>query len=226
MKKTLNLRKHSLELPKLIYNGEPALAPQEDDLNRLYRYIRGRVAGRVLEFGCGYSTVVIAIALRENEKGWGKNYKNTPFISHVIDTDEEWMNHVKEKLEEVGLAEKIRFILSGAKAGIHDGQMCSYYDTLTNMIPDFIYIDGPDPDQVEGSVHGMDFKNSPWRQVMSADPLLMEPYFYPKTAILVDGRHGNARFLRTNFKRNWEFTESLIEGYTFMELIESGELRK
>ena len=226
MKTTLNLQNSTLKLPELIYNGEPALALQEDDLTRLYTYIRGRVAGRVLEFGCGYSTFVIAIALKENKEKYGKEYTKTPFINCVVDTDEEWMNHVKAKLEEKGLAEKTMFTLSGCRVGIHDGQMCNYYDNIPNIIPDFMYIDGPDPAQIKGSVAGMDFKNCGWRQVMNADPLLMEPFFYPKAAILVDGRHGNARFLKTNFKRNWDFTESLFDGFTFMELVESGELRK
>ena len=38
---------------------------------------------------------------------------------------------------------------------------------------------------------------------MAADLLLLEPYLWPGTLLVIDGRGANANFLKYNFKRNW-----------------------
>ena len=154
MRTTLNLQNFISELPELIYNGESALAPQEDDLDRLYKMIRDRANGRVLEFGCGYSTFAIARALKQNKEDFGEIHTKTPFISYAIDTDEDWLNHVAEKLEESGLAENTTFVKSDCRVGLFESQMCNYYDNLPNIVPDFIYLDGPDPSHIKGGIAG------------------------------------------------------------------------
>lgn len=42
------------------------------------------------------------------------------------------------------------------------------------------------------------------RTVMSGDSLLMEPTFLPGAFILVNGRTNNCRFLKRNFKRDYD----------------------
>ena len=209
-----------IDLPELFYNEKPALAPQVDDLKRLYGLIRGLGSGRILEFGCGYSTFVIAEAIKRNKEKFDKtNPRN-----YVVDTNEDWINHVSEKLKECGLAENTIFIKSKCNAGLFESQLCNYYDNLPNIVPDFIYLDGPDPFQIEGSMCGLGFQSllSFRREPMNADILLIEPFFFPNTFILIDGRFLNARFLKTNLKRNWNYNENRAEQYTIMELIESG----
>ena len=45
------------------------------DLSRLYNLVRNNKPFTVLEFGIGYSTIVIAQALFENKKEFNNNYK-------------------------------------------------------------------------------------------------------------------------------------------------------
>ena len=40
---------------------------------------------------------------------------------------------------------------------------------------------------------------------MAADLVQMEPFFWPGTSIVTDGRGANAFFLRSNFKRSWTY---------------------
>ena len=42
---------------------------------------------------------------------------------------------------------------------------------------------------------------------MNSDLLSFENFLTPGTIILFDGRTANARFLRSNFKRKWEYIE-------------------
>ncbi len=193
-----------MKLPILNYNGKPALPPQKDDLRRLYKLITENMCLTVLEFGCGYSTFVIAEALKENRRKWDA-LENKPevrnsnmFWSISVDTNSEWITEVQTKLGQ----DRYIIIYSSCRAGTYQDQMCHYYDFLPNIVPDFIYIDGPDPKQVEGDVNGLTFQCSE-RTPMSADLLLMEPTLIPGTMVLIDGRTNNARFLQNNLKRKW-----------------------
>ena len=40
---------------------------------------------------------------------------------------------------------------------------------------------------------------------MMSDVLQLEPYYNPGTIIVCDGRLHNAKFLKNNFQRNWQF---------------------
>jgi len=40
---------------------------------------------------------------------------------------------------------------------------------------------------------------------MSCDILKIEHFLTPGTIILIDGRTANARFLKSNFQRNWKY---------------------
>ena len=56
---------------------------------------------------------------------------------------------------------------------------------------------------------------------MSADILTFEHFLLPGTLIVVDGRTANARFLKSNLQRDWQY--SYIEEYDqhFFELKEA-----
>ena len=100
-----------------------------------------------------------------------------------------------------------------------NGRICHFYDKIPNVVPDFIYLDGPSPKDVKGSVNGLDFQLFD-RTGISADTLLMESTFLPGTFILVDGRTNNARFLKNNFQRNFEYFHHIEEDVHTFELIE------
>ena len=52
----------------------------------------------------------------------------------------------------------------------------------------------------------------PDRMPMAADILAFERFLLPGTLIVVDGRGANARFLKTNLQRNWEYSITLKIG--------------
>jgi len=182
--------------------------PQPDDLVRLHKLIRERRCFTVLEFGLGYSTIVIADALKKNEQDWN-NLPQRPSIRNrfmfelfSVDASQDWIETVKTRFPD-HLIECVNFHYSEVKAGIFNGQLCHYYENLPDIVPDFIYLDGPSAKDVKGSIHGLSFKCEE-RTVMSGDLLLMESTFLPGIFIIVDGRTNNARFLERNFTRNYE----------------------
>ncbi len=206
------------DLPELKYNGVPALPPQMDDLKRLYDLIVNNFCLTVLEFGCGYSTFVIDKALDVNRGRWDA-LDNKPevrnknmFLHFSVDTDFSWCKEILSKQRTVILRH------SSCRCGIYNGQMCHYYDSLPNIVPDFIYIDGPDPKQIKND--GGFWSECPERTPMSADLLSLEPTLIPGTIVLIDGRTNNARFLQRSLKRLWSFYRNNEEDYTIMRLEE------
>lgn len=184
-----------------------AIPPHLDDLARIHQLIRKRKSFTVLEFGVGFSTIVIADALRKNELEWSTLDKKPAvrnrfmFKNFSVDSSKEWIDKSKERMPEI-LESYVEFHFSRVKIGTHNGQLCHFYESLPDIVPDFIYIDGPDPKTVEGSINGLTFQCDE-RTVMAGDLLLMEPILLPGTFIIIDGRTNNARFLQNNLKRNY-----------------------
>ncbi|MGE0212711.1 MAG: hypothetical protein AB7S41_13525 [Parvibaculaceae bacterium] len=205
-------------------NAKVAFAPQISDLARLHRLIRERMATTVLEFGVGFSTVVMADALAKNEAEFAalpnapklRNRRAFQLVS--VDASRHWISETEKRIP-AHLRPRIEIGHSRVLAGTHLGQLCHFYETLPNVVADFIYLDGPSPKDVEGSVNGLDFLIDE-RTVMSADLLLMEPTMLPGTFILVDGRTNNARFLERNFRRPFKCTRNSEADVTTFELDE------
>ncbi|WP_045860443.1 hypothetical protein [Teredinibacter purpureus] len=207
-------------------SGELAIAlpPETDDLVRLHKLIRQRKCFTVLEFGIGYSTVIIADALEKNEREWEK-LPNRPSVRNrfmfqlfSVDASAQWIATTQRKLP-THLSPRIHLQHSGVEIGTFNGQMCHYYTHLPNIVADFIYLDGPDPKDVKGTLNGLSFQCDE-RTVMAADLLLMEPTLLPGTLILVDGRTNNARFLARNFSRDYATHWSPEQDITTFELNE------
>ena len=202
--------------------------PVPEDLYRLHTLIRRRKVFNVLEFGLGYSTIVMADALMKNSKEFYSNpdrpeirLKN-PFKIYAVDSSEYWIKNFKQMYEsKFPYMDCIELQFSKCSIGTWCGQLCHYYDHLPNVITDFIYLDGPSANDVEGNINGLSFQHCPERTVMSADLLLMEPSLLPGTLILVDGRTNNARFLKNNFKRNFGHYHVENQDVTLFELQES-----
>jgi|TARA_Y100000031_G_scaffold146178_1_gene179673 predicted O-methyltransferase YrrM len=53
-------------------NKNAPIPPDLDDLVRLHKIIRKRKCRTILEFGVGYSTTIIADALKKNNEDWDK----------------------------------------------------------------------------------------------------------------------------------------------------------
>lgn len=198
--------------------------PEPDDLVRLHRLVRSRKSFTVLEFGTGYSTLVMADALRKNQIDW-ENLADRPEIRNrfmfqlfCVDASESWLDRMKEKVP-AQLADRVHFAHSGVEIGTFNGQLCHYYTSIPDVVPDFIYLDGPHPKDVSGEIRGLSFACDE-RTVMSGDLLLMEPTFLPGTFVIVDGRTNNARFLERNFSREYERTWDREADVTTFELVE------
>ena len=108
---------------------------------------------------------------------------------------------------------------SPIKAGTFRDRACHYYETVPDIVPDFIYLDGPDPATVTGNVGGQTWRN-PDRPVTSGDILRMEPQLLPGTLIVIDGRTANARFLAANLDRKWQMERDVDGDVTVFELQE------
>lgn len=199
-----------------------ALAPDVNDLVRLHRLVRERPCFTVVEFGIGCSTIAIAHALAacEQERGGAVRDaapRNTRlFQLFSVDANEGWIQHTLERLP-AGLVDRVHVTHSSVSATTFAGRLCHTYDVLPDVVPDLIYLDGPDPADVKGSVRGLSF-STPERTVMAADILLMEPTLLPGTVVVVDGRESNVRFLLRNLQR--PFTRVREGDATILELDE------
>ena len=185
--------------------------PELQDLYRLYQFILLNKRTTVLEFGCGYSSILISKALKKLRL---KNKKKLPFARckypfqlFIIDNVKKYLNIVKKRLKKYLVYENVNFFYSKAQMTIYKDNFATEYLELPRVNPDFIYLDGPNPFTINNSKNNFTVSN-PDMMPMSCDILKFENYLTPGTIILIDGRAANARFLKNNFKRNWkEFFE-------------------
>ena len=203
-------------------NNTP-LEAELDDLTRLHFLVRTRKVTTILEFGVGKSTLVFADALKKNKEEFGEFVKNNlrranPFEIHSVDSNKKWINKCKRGFIP-GLLKFVRFHLSKVEMTTFNGRACTMYRKLPNICPDLIYLDGPDQFSVENDIRGISTRSTD-RLPMSADILFFEPFLLPGTLIVVDGRTANARFLKNNLQRNWEYNYFLEEDIHTFELIE------
>ena len=198
--------------------------PVAEDLARLHRLIRKRKSFTILEFGSGLSTIVMADALSKNKADFlaleEKPELRNRFMFQIfsVESDKQWIEHSQSNFPK-HLLEHVNFHYSEINIDTFNGRICHFYDNLPDIVPDFIYLDGPNPKDVKGNVNGMTFQCDE-RTVMAADLLLMESILLPGTFILVDGRTNNARFLKNNFQRNFEMSWDKDGDVTSFELQE------
>lgn len=178
------------------------------DLYRIYQYIVLNKRLTALEFGCGWSTLVLAHALESNRRKFSKNVKNlrrqNPFEVHAVDNEKQFLNIARSRVERQRL-ENAEFIFSEVEMTRFNGRLATQYEMLPQINPDFIYLDGPDQFNTQGTVNGLNIGHKDFMP-MSSDLLLIEHFLTPGTMILVDGRTANARFLRANFQRGWSYS--------------------
>ena len=182
--------------------------PDAEDLARLHKIIRERRVITVLEFGVGYSTLVMADALRKNERDYGEFVRGNlrrrdAFKLYSIDADREFIEHTKSMIPS-DLRDLIEFHFSTVSVSTFNDRVATFYDRLPNVCPDFVYLDAPDQFVPPGDVRGLS-TGHPDRMPMSADILTFEHFLTPGSLLLIDGRTANARFLKANFQRSWEY---------------------
>jgi hypothetical protein len=197
-----------------------AFLPELDDLARLHWLVNTRHVTTILEFGLGKSTIVFNDALSKNKLRdqdliQGNLRRNNQYECHSIDNYQQWIDEVKSK----NALDTVTYHKSELIMGEFQGRVCTYYDPIPNLCPDFIYLDGPDQFSPVGSVRGIT-TNHKDRMPMSADILSFEHFLVPGTLIVTDGRTANARFLKANLQRDWYYCHDQEADQHYFELVE------
>tara|TARA_Y100000768_G_scaffold113266_1_gene83467 strand:- start:22886 stop:23635 length:750 start_codon:yes stop_codon:yes gene_type:complete len=199
-------------------------APDLNDLYYIHQFILLNKRTTVLEFGCGWSTVVMKNALDINKKKYlariKKLRKKNFFELFTLDNQRKYLSITKNKCKKIlGKKSKINFFYSENKMTTFNGRICSEYTKLPKINPDFIYLDGPDPTSTKGNIKGFN-TNHLELMPMSCDILKIEHFLLPGTIILSDGRTANVRFLKSNFQRNWIHIDDTVNDQHILYLDE------
>ncbi len=162
----LNIRKGSAsELP-----------PKAIDLALLHRAIITRRPKVVLEFGVGFSTIIMGQALKQvGGHLW------------TVDASKEWLENTRAKLTD----EPVTLIHSAVQVT----GMCHRYVELPDIVPDMINLDGPDKSDIPG------WDGPP----ISADVLHYLPRLQPGCLLVIDGRFTNVEYLKSMCGSRWEW---------------------
>lgn len=181
--------------------------PELNDLCRLHWLATSRKSCQVLEFGSGYSTLILASAMKENEEkylNWaqGNLRIETPFQVISVEESIGYLELTKSRLGHLENYSKL--FQSDVYLTEYRGKFVTFYERLPNVMPDLIYLDGPSQYAANNSINGFSV-NFPFRMPMAADLVRMEYFLEPGALIIVDGRGANAAFLRMNLERNWRY---------------------
>ncbi len=99
------------------------------------------------------------------------------------------------------------------------------FKQLPDVVPDLVYLDGPDSETVKGSVHGLtttpsspSYKNR--RRPLTTDLLLYESLLRQSAYVIIDKRNHNTRFLRNKFLRRWHFRRDFAPDRYIFDLLD------
>lgn len=212
MKGIVNYPKKKSNLINSFYNiGKKAEQPDLVDLYRIFKFITLNKRTTVLEFGSGWSTLVIQEALRFNKINHSHKTKNLRrnnlYELFVLETNKKYLDITKKRINKfnnkfVKNKIKLNWTLSKVKMSEFNGYYCTKYDKFPLCNPDFIYLDGPSQFDVKKSLDKFSTAHKDMMP-MVGDILSIEFFLVPGTIILTDGRSANAEFLEKNFKRKW-----------------------
>ena len=206
LKFILNLSKKKINLKDSRVNPLPHL-PNLKDLYNLYNLITLNNRTTVLEYGCGWSTLIMHFALMENyKKNQGKYFKRSdrPFNLISVDNSKKFIKIAKTRIQKNSKNfKKVKFVFSKASMTKFNGRYCTEYNNHPLVNPDFIYIDGPSQWTIKNKIESFTVNHFSMMPMM-CDVLKFEHFLNPGTIIVVDGRTANVRFLKSNFQRKWK----------------------
>ena len=201
--------------------------PELIDLYYLYNFIILNKRITILEFGSGWSTIIMIKALSELKKKFSTQVKklrrNNPFEIFIVDNEKKFLNISKKRIRKVfgkKLDIKVHFLFSSVKMCEYKGRFASHYEKLPSCNPDFVYLDGPDQFNIKGKVQNITIKHKDMMP-MNCDLIKFEYFFTPGTIILTDGRAANVKFLKDHFNRNWIYKNNKISDQHFFYLDDS-----
>lgn len=203
---------------------EKPFEPEYDDLCRLHYITLTRKCINILEFGSGFSTVVLTDALRILHQHFSEFAKlrfraDKPYHAYCIEEEQRFLEITNNRLP-ASLKPFATINRSSVELGLHDDRIVTFYTKIPDISPDFIYLDGPSLFGTTAEINGFTMNNQ-CRMPMSADILRFEFFLEPGTLILIDGRTANARFLKCYFKRNWAYHHDEIGDIHYFELQEA-----
>lgn len=187
--------------------------PELKDLYRLYQFILLNKRTTVFEFGSGWSTLILSLALKELKKKFYKKMKflrrENPFELFVLENERKFLNISRNRIKKFNKfyikdPVKINYYFSDVEMTVFNDRICTQYKKLPLVNPDFIYLDGPGQFNVKKERNGISTRHKDMMP-MICDILKLEYFYIPGTIIVCDGRAANAKFLRDNFKRNWKY---------------------
>jgi len=216
----------SKNLNKQLYPWSSITYPPEImDLYRLHEFIILNKRLTVLEFGSGWSSLVLAHALMLNQKKYlndaKKIRKSNLFELHILENEKKYLEITKKRNIKIlgGFNKKIKYFHSTCKMTTHNGKFCTEYLKLPLVNPDFIYLDGPDQFKILGKKNNFTTNHTDMMPMVS-DILKFENFLIPGTIIVVDGRTANALFLKNNFQRKWQYFYDKINDQNIFYLVD------
>ena len=180
--------------------------PDLSDLYYIYNLITLNNRISVLEYGTGWSSLIIYKALQFNKKKNNNKFYtrcDNPYSLTIVDNVKKFMKISKKRLQnQSGKKANIYFHYSKCVMTTYKNKYSHHYINHPLKNPDFIFLDGPNNFTVSSKVNNFTV-NSFAMPPMSCDILKYEHFLTPGTIILCDGRTPNVRFLLKNFERNW-----------------------
>jgi hypothetical protein len=196
--------------------------PDLKDLYRLYFFILNNKRTTVMEFGSGWSSLVMALALTELKKKYSstisKLRRNNPFELFIIENEKKYFSISKKRLKRFSkkINIKINYLNTDVIMTTYKGIISTEYKKLPLCNPDFIYLDGPDQFNIKGDCNGISIRHIDMMP-MNSDILKIEYFLVPGTIIIVDGRGANSSFLRNNLQRKWSYKyDKMFDQHIFL----------
>jgi len=167
------------------FRGYPrkAIKPEWDDLHGIYLLVMERRPAVIVELGGGYSTFVIAHAVRELVQ------QGHTTVFWTVDESPFWQDVVRDRMPK-GLLPFIKFWHSEPKMIDLDGESVAMFERLPVEACNFVYVDGGLPEGHKRSA--------------GADAYLLEANAPPDYAVLVDGRAATCSFLERKLRYQYD----------------------
>ena len=186
--------------------------PELLDLYRLYQFVLLNNRTTILEFGCGYSSLIFSLALKKNKIRFNniiKNYRRTnPFELFILDNEKKYLNLTRSNINKhnkkfkISNPAKINYFFSDLEMRETNNKYVTLFKKFPLVNPDFIYLDGPDQFKVKKKINNFHTGHNDLMP-MAADIIKIENYLIPGTIIVTDGRGANAELMFNNFQRKW-----------------------
>lgn len=191
--------------------------PELKDLYMLYQYVVLNKRTTILEFGSGWSSLILNIALKDLKRKYNKKIKKlrrqNPFELFILENEKKYLNISKKRIlkydKKLGNPKiKTNFFFSEVNMVLYKEKIATEYKKIPLCNPDLVYIDGPNQYKVKKNIYGINTGHKDLMPMM-CDVLKFEYFFIPGTIIILDGRAANAKFLKDHFKRKWRYIRDI-----------------